>query len=154
MACALQLSGISSGIALVQQEQQAAATASAGGCSDGEQRQLEELAGAAGALLQRGQQLLAAARQKARDALRYFGEDVPGEPAFSSTEPRRLLGEASDFLSLLHGAHGDSRRMAVCLAALRRQQQQPRQGEAGEEKAAGEAGQPAACQIQRHLTDH
>jgi hypothetical protein len=141
-ANALQLSAISAGVAQVQQEQQAAAAAAAGGSTSGEQRQLAELAGAAGALLQRGQQLLATARQKARDALRYFGEEVPAETAFSSMEPRRLLGEAADFLSMLHRAHGDSQRMAVCLAALRQQQPPLQQGEAGEEKAAEEAGQP------------
>ena len=117
-------------------------TRSMDGSTSGEQRQLAELAGAAGALLQRGQQLLATARQKARDALRYFGEEVPAETAFSSMEPRRLLGEVADFLSMLHRAHGDSQRMAVCLAALRQQQPPLQQGEAGEEKAAEEAGQP------------
>lgn len=99
---------------MVRQEQRAA--------RGGEQRQLAALAGQASALVQRAQQLLAAARQKAADTLRFLGEDVAAEPALSTAEPRRMLGDLADFFALLHrAAHADAERLTVVLDTMQRQ---------------------------------
>lgn len=124
-----QLSGLSSGIAMVRRE--AAAT----GCS-GESRQLSALAGQASAVQQRAQAMLASARHKAAETLRFLGEEVLAEPAFSSSEPRRMLTDVRDFFALLHKAHADGERMAVCVATLEAQR--------AEEEAEAEAARLAA----------
>ncbi|EFN51238.1 hypothetical protein CHLNCDRAFT_141254 [Chlorella variabilis] len=109
-----QLGSLSAGIDMVRQEQRAA--------RGGEQRQLAALAGQASALVQRAQQLLAAARQKAADTLRFLGEDVAAEPALSTAEPRRMLGDLADFFALLHrAAHADAERLTVVLDTMQRQ---------------------------------
>lgn len=102
---------------MVRAEQEAAG-------AGGERRQLGALAGQASALLQRAQQLLAAAKAKAAATLRFLGEDTPAEPAFSQQEPRRMLTDLSDFFTLLARAHGDGERMAVCLATLAQQREE------------------------------
>lgn len=127
----LQLSGLSSGIDMVRREQELAGPG-------GEARQLGALAGQASAVQQRGQQLLAAARHKAADTLRFLGEDVPGEPGFSASEPRRMLTDVRDFFALLHKAHADGKRMEVCVATLAAQR--------AEEEAEAEAARRAAAE--------
>lgn len=126
-----QLSGLSSGIDMVRREQELAGPG-------GEARQLGALAGQASAVQQRGQQLLAAARHKAADTLRFLGEDVPGEPGFSASEPRRMLTDVRDFFALLHKAHADGKRMEVCVATLAAQR--------AEEEAEAEAARRAAAE--------
>ena len=130
----MQLAAISSGIATVQREQEAAA-------SGGERRQLAALAGQAGALVQRAQLLLAAAKDKAAATLRFLGEDVPAEPAFSQAEPKRMLTDLADFFGLLWRAHADGERMAVCLATLQQQEREAAEHGGGEAQPGGE-GQP------------
>lgn len=110
----------------------------------GEARQLCALAGQAGAVQQRGQQLLAAARRKAGETLRFLGEDVPGEPGFSACEPRRMLTDMRDFFALLHRAHADGGRMDVCLATLAAQRAEEEEAEAARKAAAAEAAAEAA----------
>ncbi|PSC73080.1 formin 5 isoform B [Micractinium conductrix] len=119
-----QLAALSSGIDLVRRE---AAAAGSGGIT----RQLGALAGQAGAVQQRATALLAAARRKAADTLRYLGEEAPPEPGFSAAEPRRMLSDVRDFFALTHRAHADGGRMAVVLATLAAQR--------AEEEAAAEA---------------
>ncbi|KAI3430465.1 hypothetical protein D9Q98_005060 [Chlorella vulgaris] len=125
-----QLDRISTGIDMVRREQAAA--------HGGEQRQLAALAGQAGALMQRAAQLLATARQKAGNTLRYLGDEVAAEPAFSATEPRRMLSDVGDFLALLHKAHADGGRMEVCIETLRQQRE-------AEQRAAAEAAAAEAA---------
>lgn len=122
---------------MVQREQQAAT------CS-GERRQLGALAGQANTLVQRAQLMLSGARDKAAAALRFLGEEVPAEPAFSQAEPRRMLTDLADFFGLLHRAHADAERMAVCLATLQ-QQRQEEEAERQARKAAREAAAEAAA---------
>jgi hypothetical protein len=125
-----QLDRISTGIDMVRQEQAAA--------HGGEQRQLAALAGQAGALVQRAAQLLATAKQKAGNTLRYLGDEVAAEPGFCATEPRRMLSDVGDFLALLHKAHADGGRMEVCIETLRQQRE-------SEQRAAAEAAAAAAA---------
>ncbi len=127
-----QLAAINTGIALVLREQEAAA------CS-GERRQLAALAGQAGALVQRAQMMLAAAKDKAAATLKFLGEDVPPEPALSQVEPKRMLTDLSDFFALLWRAHADGERMAVCLGTL--QQQEGSAGAPADSEAARPSGE-------------
>ncbi|KAL4422750.1 hypothetical protein ABPG75_008947 [Micractinium tetrahymenae] len=144
-----QLSGLNSGIEMVRREQEAAGPG-------GEARQLGALAGQASAVQQRGQQLLAAARQKAADALRFLGEDVPGEPGLSATEPRRMLSDMRDFFALLHKAHADGERMEVCVGTLAVQRAEEEAEAAAARQAAAEAaaaeaeGQAAEAAAEAH----
>lgn len=116
---------------MVRQEQEVAGPG-------GEARQLAALAGQASAVQQRAQQLLAAARQKAAETLRFLGEGVPAEPGFSASEPRRMLMDVRDFFALLHKAHADGERMEVCVATLAAQR--------AEEEAEAEAARQAAAE--------
>lgn len=126
---------------MVRREQEAAG----GG---GEARQLGALAGQADALVQRGRLLLGAARDKAAATLRFLGEEVPGEPALSQAEPRRMLSDLSDFFALLHRARADAGRMAVCLATLeaqRREEEEERAAAAAAAAAGAADAEPAAA---------
>jgi hypothetical protein len=130
------LSSLEAGIAMVRREAAAAA--------GGEARQLAGLAGQASTLLQRGAALMAAARAKAADTLRFLGEDVQAEPALSANEPRRMLGDLTAFLAELHRAHADSARMAVVLEVMERQQR---------EEAAAAAAEAARQQAEQQATE-
>ena len=122
---------------MVRREQEAAAAA-------GEARQLGALAGQADALVQRARLMLGAARDKAAATLRFLAEEVPGEPAFSQAEPRRMLADLHAFFGLLHRAHADSARMAVCLATLEAQRREEEQERATAAAAAAEAAEAEA----------
>ena len=124
----------------MRREQEAAA------CS-GERRQLGALAGQAGALVQRAQLLLTAAKDKAAATLKFLGEDVPAEPALSQVEPKRMLTDLSDFFALLWRAHADGERMAVCLATLQQQEGRdaaPADSEAAQPNCKDEGQQPGS----------
>lgn len=118
----------------MRREQEAAA------CS-GERRQLGALAGQAGALVQRAQLMLGAAKDKAAATLKFLGEDVPPEPALSQVEPKRMLTDLSDFFALLWRAHADGERMAVCLATLQQQENSAAAPTDGEEPQPGGEGE-------------